>query len=102
MTPSEHLATLDRLEGAMGALHEASLAALALARSQLEDARARGADADEWTRLPREGERCPVSGLSRSTINRRINDTDPKKRIRTKTLGSARYYSASDLRAQLK
>jgi hypothetical protein len=98
---SETLAILDALERATDALQRTTAAAIALARSQAEDARAKLADDDEWTRLPRVGERCPVSGLSRSTLNRRIFSTDPAKRIRTKTHGKARYFSNADLRKQL-
>jgi glycogen debranching enzyme len=73
-------------------LRRATAAAFALAEAL---AQAQG-DAEAWTRLPSaKGGRCPVSGWSRSTILRAIADGT----VRTKSVGSARYYSAADVRA---
>jgi hypothetical protein len=32
---------------------------------------------DEWIRLPKEGEKCPHTGLSRSSLNEILSETDP-------------------------
>jgi hypothetical protein len=32
---------------------------------------------NEWLRLPKDQEKCPVSGLSRSSLNEILNETDP-------------------------
>lgn len=76
-------AVLDRLE-------EATRAAIALAR-ELAAARS---DGDEWLRLPAQDARCPVSRFSRSKINRLI----AAGKIRSKSVGSARFYAGADLR----
>ena len=33
---------------------------------------------DEWIRLPADGEKCPHSGLNRSSLNEILNETDPE------------------------
>ncbi|MEI8341088.1 MAG: hypothetical protein WCH43_06065 [Verrucomicrobiota bacterium] len=33
---------------------------------------------DEWIRLPADGEKCPHTGLSRSSLNEILNETDPE------------------------
>ncbi len=81
---------LDRLELATNELHEATKAALALARSQAGAL----ADNDQWTRLPPAGKRCPVSGMSRSSINLKAANGDIRKERR----GGMAYYAASDCR----
>jgi excisionase family DNA binding protein len=50
----------------------------------------------EWLRLPREapGERCPILGVSQSTIKRLIREGQ----LRTHRKGGVRYYSAEDAR----
>jgi hypothetical protein len=75
-------------------LKRATEAAFRLAES-LATAQAAG---EEWTRLPSaKGGRCTVSGLSRSSILRHV----AAGRVRSKVVGSARYYSAADVRAIL-
>jgi len=32
----------------------------------------------EWIRLPKEGDRCAVTGLSRASLNQILNETDPE------------------------
>ena len=31
----------------------------------------------EWIRLPKEGEKCPLTGLSRSSLNEIVDEVDP-------------------------
>jgi hypothetical protein len=33
---------------------------------------------DEWIRLPKEGEKCPHTGLSRTSLNELLNEADPE------------------------
>lgn len=93
---------LDRHEKALNEMHAANLALLALARSQAMDAEARAADDDEWTRMPSNKGKCHVSKWSRSTIIRRIKESDPDKDpsrvVRGKSVRGAAYYSAADVR----
>lgn len=93
---------LDRHEKALHELHAANLALLALARSQTADAEAKAADDDEWTRMPAGKRRCHVSGWSRSTIIRRIKESNPASApdriVRGKTVKGTSYYSAADVR----
>lgn len=89
------LRVMENLERAVAALEEASRAAIALAKAQMEEARARTADDDQWTRMPRVGERCPATGLSRSTIIRHINS----KKARSKLIGGTRFFAAADILA---
>lgn len=85
---------LQELERATDALHAASKAVLRLARSNERTASAKAADPDEWTRLPNGIRRCPVSGWSRSTLIRRCNGGE----VRRKTVGGATFYAAGDVR----
>jgi len=48
----------------------------------------------EWLRMPSHPGRCPVSRLSRTTLNRLIAAGS----IRSRKLGGARFYSAADVR----
>lgn len=52
-------------------------------------------DGDQWTRLPRDGERS--NGESRSGLKALIRDGY----VRKKTVGGRAYYSAGDLRDYL-
>ena len=63
-----------------------------------QGAAARAADDDGWTRLPRPSGRCPQSGWSRSTVERKIKTGE----VRAKTVGGCRYYAASDVLRLLK
>jgi len=74
-------------------LEAATKAAITLAR-ELAAARR---DGDEWTRLPAVDGRCPVSGWSRSKINRLI----AAGKVRAKSVHGARFYAAADVRALL-
>ena len=51
----------------------------------------------KWTRLPAVDGRCPVSGFSRSKINRLIS----AGKVRAKSVHGARFYAAADVRALL-
>ncbi len=84
----------DKINEVLDALEKASAAAFSLAR-QL--AAARGDD-DEWTRLPSPKARCPVSGWSRSTINRHTISG----KVRRKSIGASVFYSAADVRQLLR
>jgi hypothetical protein len=96
---------IDRHEKALQELHAANLALLALARSQAVAAEAKAADDDGWTRMPTGRNRCPVSGWSRSTLIRRIQESDPGNAplrvIRSKSVKGSAYYSAADVRRYL-
>lgn len=56
--------------------------------------RAARQDDDEWTRYPTRHARCPVSGWSRSKIDRFCREG----RVRRKTVGTSAFYSAADVR----
>lgn len=71
-------------------LERATAAAFALAR-QLAAARA---DGDEWTRFPSPKGRCPISGFSRSKIDRLTSAGT----IRRKSVGTSAFYSGADVR----
>lgn len=90
-------AILTRLESATSELHAAALAALKLSRALLGESAARAADDDDWRRLPRPQDRCPISGWSRSAINRRIAAGS----VRKKQVDGSTYYAAADVRALL-
>jgi hypothetical protein len=96
---------LDELQAALRATQKATEAVLALARSQAKEAEAKAADDDEWTRMPTGKNRCPVSGWSRSTLIRRIHESDPENAplqvIRGKSVKGSSYYSAADVRRYL-
>lgn len=79
--------TLDLTEKVVGRL-------LGLAR---ELAASRG-DADEWLRFPAAKGRCPISGWSRSKIDRMTREGGP---VRRKTVGSSAFYRGADVRAIL-
>lgn len=85
---------LEELDRATDALHAAAKAVLRLARSNERAAAAKSADPDEWTRLPNGTRRCPVSGWSRSTLIRRANAGD----IRRKSVRGTTFYAAADVR----
>src|SRR5688572_537259 len=75
-------------------LRRATIAAFDLV-AELTAARA---DGDEWTRMPRPKERCPVSQFSRSKVERLI----AQDFVRAKTVAGGRYYSLADVRKLLK
>lgn len=52
-------------------------------------------DDDAWTRIPNATSRCPVSNWSGRTLYRHI----AAGRIRSKTVGKARFYAAADVAA---
>ena len=91
---SAHAIALEHLDRATDALHAAAKAVLRIARSQERTAAAKSTDPDEWTRLPASPRRCPVSGWSRSTLIRRCNGGE----VRRKTVGGATFYAAADVR----
>lgn len=74
-------------------LERATAAAFALARSLAAESDARAADGDDWTRMPKKGERS-AEGMSRSTIER----LQQSGKVRRKTVGGLSYYSAADAR----
>lgn len=88
---------LDRLDKALNEIHAASAAVIQFSRRQLEDTKARGEDDDDWRRLPTPTQRCPLSRWSRTTLNRRIDAGD----VRRKRIGRMTYYSGADVRAWL-
>jgi hypothetical protein len=92
MTATE--AVLSRLEAAAMASHQATLATLQLCRSLLTESSARSADDDDWLRMPSQTKRCPISGWSRTTLNRHITSGD----VRKKRISSCAYYSGADVR----
>lgn len=92
MTATETV--IARLEAATLAHHEATLATLQLCRSILTSSTARAADDDDWLRMPSQTKRCPISGWSRTTLNRHITSGD----VRKKRISSCAYYSGSDVR----
>jgi len=75
-------------------LRRASTAAFDL----LSEMMAAKSDGDDWTRMPRPKERCPVTSFSRSKIEYLI----AQKKIRAKTSHGGRYYSLADCRALLR
>jgi hypothetical protein len=85
---------LDRLESATTELHAAQMALIQFSRTVLRDCAARAADDDNWLRLPSTAARCPISGWSRSSLNRRIAAGD----VRKKKIQSMAYYSGTDVR----
>jgi hypothetical protein len=87
---SQILQRLDMLASQQNQLTKA-LARLVAAMER--SASARTADDDGWTRLPRPGARCPVSGWSRSTVLRHI----AAGAVRTKIVGGSRYYALIDI-----
>ena len=84
---------LDRLELATSELQAATMAVIALARSQS----ASMGDDDQWTRLPAQKSKCQISGVSRGAINRLI----ALGTIRKRKVGKMAFYSAADWRAHL-
>jgi len=86
-------AVLDRLDRALVEVHAATQAALTLAKATVKATEARIADDDDWTRMPRRGERC-AEGWSLRSLQREIT----KKTVRKKRIGGFAYYSASDVR----
>lgn len=101
---------LDRLDAAHATaasalleLSHATKAASALARELARGTEAKLADDDEWTRLPNASGRCTVSNWSRSTILRKSVSSTQRApgKIRTKHIGTSRFYSAADVRRLL-
>jgi hypothetical protein len=86
MHPTAIHSVLNDLERAIAA---ALTVARALAASQ--------GDEDGWTRMPAPDARCPVSGWSRATLQRRITEG----KIRAKLVQGCRFYSAADVRQLL-
>lgn len=84
---------LERLDRALVEVHAATQAALVLAKATVKATEARIADDDDWTRMPRRGERCP-EGWSLRSLQREIE----KKNVRKKRIGGFAYYSAADVR----
>lgn len=93
---SDVLQLLDRQEQAMRSLYETNQRLLQLARTQAKELAARTADDDEWTRLPskKDRERCRFSKWSLSTLNRRIESGE----VRRKRIAGTTFYSGSDVR----
>jgi hypothetical protein len=71
---------------------EKSIERLALAVG--ENRAAVSADDDDWRRLRKHPERCPISGWSRSTLCRHAVAGS----VRTRTVRGIRYYSGADVR----
>lgn len=99
--PSEPLRTVDpdairraNADRIITDLRKATLAAFDL----LSEMIAARSDGDEWTRLPRPKERCPVSFFSRS----KINDLIAAGKLRAKTVQGGRYYSLADMRSLIR
>jgi hypothetical protein len=86
MHPTAIHAVLDELDRAIQA---ALRVARVLATSQ--------GDEDAWTRMPSPTGRCPVSGWSRATLQRRIREG----KVRAKLVQGCRFYSAADVRQLL-
>jgi hypothetical protein len=84
---------MEHLISVLSDLRRATNAALSLAE-QLAAARV---DGDEWLRFPRPEDRCPISGFSRSKIDRLAR----ARQIRRKTVGKAAFYSGADMRRLL-
>ena len=96
LVTTAELAILDRLDKATTELHAAAKAAITLARSQAASTAHAGDDDYMPLRMPTPGSRCPVSGYSRSTIEKLIRE----KAIRSKLgKGRTRFYSGADARA---
>lgn len=85
---------LDRLELAATELHAATLAAIRNARSIDANAIISQGDDDAWLRMPVSPSRCPISGISRTTIEKYGRE----KKVRTKLVDGKRYYSGADVR----
>lgn len=68
-------------------------AAIAMARHLAQSC---GED-DQWVRLPRIGDRCPITGLSRYSVGRMVD----AGRVRKKHVNGVVYVSAKDLRQTL-
>jgi hypothetical protein len=79
-------AVLDQLEAA-------TKAGLALAR-ELAAARR---DGDEWMRMPPAKGHCPISRLSRSSLNRQII----AGKVRSKNVRGLKFYAGADVRRLL-
>ena len=88
---------LDKLERATIEQHAATLATIQLCRTVLTAAKARSADDDDWLRLPSPTSRCPISHMSRSSLNRRIEEG----KVRKKKIDNMTYYSGKDVRTYL-
>lgn len=88
---------LDRLQAAAETQHAATLATLQLCRTILTESKARGEDDDDWLRMPSPKARCPLSGWSRTSLVRRIEAGD----VRKKKISGMAYYAGADVRAYL-
>lgn len=87
-------AVIDGLEKASQELAKATIAAVAL----LREISASQAQPEQWLRIPRQGERCPVSNWSRTTIYEFID----AGKVQSKRVKRCRFYSADDVRKLLK
>lgn len=88
------LAVIDRLDRAIIELHEATRAAVMLARTQTKQLAAQSADDDEWLRMPGKKAKCPILGCSHMTIRRHI----AAGAIRQKHAIGTVFYSGADAR----
>lgn len=95
-TDALHL--LSQLEESTKELNRLATAAFQLARAQIQDTQARHTDDTDWRPLPRKraGDKCPVTGWSRSKLLR--HTTRHGGPIRLKSIGRTPYYSAQDAR----
>jgi hypothetical protein len=91
---------LDRLDLAIVELKSAASAAVALAKASVKETEAKLSDGDEWKRLPKSPNRCPVSNWGRTTLLRRATESkDPvRDMVRMKHVGKTRFYSMADVR----
>jgi hypothetical protein len=87
-------AILERVEAAVDEMHAATLAAIRLARSIDANAISSQGDDDMWLRMPVSPRRCPLSGISRTTIEKNGREGS----VRTKLVDGKRYYSGADVR----